>query len=136
MKTRLRRICSGNHEHARLEAGGSSQTGGAERYSEELADKLAQLMTADWTAEGEAALPHPRYVEEAYPAEDVAASDTASAATTSGTASARASEPAPAEARGIGFEEDSVDGWESEQVRSVWQWHGRHLGQPYPLVSA
>ena len=131
MKTRLRRICSGNHEHARLEAGR-----GTENYPEELADKLAQLMTADWTAEDEAALPHPRYVEEAYPAEDVAASDTASAATTSGTASVRASEPALDEARVVAFAEDSVDGWESEQVRSLWQRHGRHLGQPHPLVSA
>ena len=121
MKTRLHRICSGNHEHDSLEA-----EGGTENYSEELADKLAQLMTADWIAEDEAALPHPRYVEEAYLAEDVTASDTASAATTSGTASARASEPALAEARGVACAEDSVDGWESEQVRSLWQRHGRH----------
>ena len=50
MKTGLRRICSGDHEHTRLEGsrlGGDHRTGRAENYSEKLADKLTELMMAD-----------------------------------------------------------------------------------------
>ena len=50
MKTGLRRICSGDHEHTRLEGsrlGGDHRTGRTENYSEKLADKFTELMMAD-----------------------------------------------------------------------------------------
>ena len=100
MKTGLRRICSGDHEHTRL---GSSRASGTESYSEELAAKLAELMMADPSVEDEAAFP--RYFEEAYRAEDVTTSCTAPAAAASGSASA--------EVRGL---TGSVD----RSVRLLW----------------
>ena len=83
------------------------RTGGTENYSEALADKLAELMMADQTTEEETAFPHPRCFEEVYPAEDMTASNTASAAASD---SFRCGS---AEARGVTFgptQEDSV-GW-------------------------
>ena len=80
MKTGLRRICSGDHEHTRLEGsrlGGDHRTGRTENYSEKLADKFTELMMADASAEDEAAFPHLRTASATGPA--VSASGSASA---------------------------------------------------------